>query len=317
MTVPIVGFAKNRRELGTTGVVRRRQITDRRNSVHAQSRAPRRQGLPALAALVALALGATACSGSSSASDDERPTFSRSGGSSLAFQKPASTVSDLVAPAGHGKPWTIVGSLFDPENDATVAAVWHGDDAKDWKRETIKPSHSGRSESLAAAVNTKEGMLAVGRVGDGSSSDAAVWQSDGDSWHQSRPDARGGDHEQWAFDVAAGDGGIVVAGGENVWGEVRPRLWFSADGKAWKSVDGGPGGVFDATGEESVRDIAAFGSGFVAVGSRTIDNNQDAVAWFSADGQTWEQVDAPTLTGPGRQEIDAVASTGTMLVAGG
>jgi hypothetical protein len=160
-------------------------------------------------------------------------------------------------------------------------------------------------------------MLAVGRVGDGSSSDGAVWVSDGDGWHESRPDPMGGDHEQWAFDVAKGDGGILVAGGENVWGEVRPRLWFSPDGETWTSVDGGPGGVFDTTGEESVRDIAAFGTGFVAVGSRTADNNQDAVAWYSADGETWEQIDAPTLAGPGRQELDAVAATSTMLVAGG
>ncbi len=286
--------------------------------MHAQSRARRRQGRAALAALVALALGAAACSGGSGiALDDERPTFSRAGGSSLGFDEPASTVSDLVAPAGDGEPWTIVGSLYDPEEGASLAAVWHADDAQDWKRETIEPSRSGRSESLAAAVTTDDGMLAVGRVGDGSSSDAAVWVSDGDGWDESSPEAMGGDHEQWAFDLAKGDGGILVAGGENVWGEVRPRLWFSRDGEAWTSVDGGPGGVFDATGEESVRDIAAWGTGFVAVGSRTVDNDQDAVAWYSADGETWEQVDAPALTGTGRQELDAVTATGTMLVAGG
>jgi hypothetical protein len=287
--------------------------------VHAQSRARRQRGTTALAALVALALGAAACSGGSgNAADDERPTFSRAGGSSLGFDEPAATVSDLVAPAGDGEPWTIVGSLYDPGENASLAAVWHGDDARDWKRETIRPSRRGRAESLAAAVPTDGGeLLAVGRVGDGSSSDAAVWVSDGDDWHESRSDAMGGEHEQWAFDVAKGDGGILVAGGESVWGEVRPRMWFSPDGETWTTVDGGAGGVFDATGEESVRDIAAFGSGFVAVGSRTVDNDQDAVAWYSADGQTWEQIDAPTLTGPGRQELDSVVATTNMLVAGG
>jgi hypothetical protein len=285
--------------------------------VHAQSRARRRKGRPALGALVALALGAAACSGGSSASGDERPTFSRAGGSSLRFEEPASTVSDLVAPTGEGEPWTIVGSLYDPDEGASVAAVWHGEGARDWKRETIKPSQSGRSESLAAAVTTDRGLLAVGRVGDGSTSDAAVWLSDGDGWHESRPEAMGGEHEQWAFDVVAGEGGILVAGGENVWGEVRPRMWFSRDGKSWESVDGGAGGVFDATGEESVRDITAYGAGFVAVGSRTVNNDQDGVAWYSADGETWEQIDAPTLAGPGRQELDAVTASGTTLVAGG
>jgi hypothetical protein len=127
----------------------------------------------------------------------------------------------------------------------------------------------------------------------------------------------GGDHEQWAFEAAVGEAGTLVAGGENAWGDVRPRLWFSPDGESWSSVDGGPGGPFDATGEESVNDIVAVGSGFVAVGSRTLDNEQDGVAWFSPDGETWEQVEAPTLGGTGRQELLTVALVDGVVVAGG
>ena len=86
--------------------------------------------------------------------------------------------------------------------------------------------------------------------------------------------------------MASNKTGILVAGGENVWGEVRPRLWFSGDGEAWPSVDGGAEGPFDAAGDESIRDISAVGNGFVAVGSVTGDG-QDGVAWFSPDGTTW------------------------------
>jgi hypothetical protein len=273
----------------------------------------------ALAAAVALALGASACAGSEAGPDRQRATFSRASGSSLAFEKPVATVSDLLEPAGDGKPWTIVGSMYDPDAGGSVAAVWTGKGARDWRRHAIRPARRGVSESIAAAVTVKGGALAVGRVGDGASSDGAVWRQSGDDWQQIRPPAMGGDHEQWAFDVTAGDGGILVAGGENVWGEVRPRLWFSSDGgDTWSDVDGGPGGPFDATGDESVRDIAAVGTGFVAVGSRKLDNEQDGVAWYSADGTSWEQLDAPTLTGPGRQELLAVVATGgTGLVAGG
>ena len=131
------------------------------------------------------------------------------------------------------------------------------------------------------------------------------------------PPAMGGDHEQWAFDVASGSGGLLVAGGENVWGEIRPRLWFSADGAEWTSVDGGPGGPFDGTGEESVRAIAAFGEGFVAIGDRTVDNEQDGLVWYSPDGETWEEVDAPNLRGPGRQQVLSLAAHDGGLVAGG
>ncbi|MGH9260744.1 MAG: hypothetical protein ACRD08_12740, partial [Acidimicrobiales bacterium] len=67
-----------------------------------------------------------------------------------------------------------------------------------------------------------------------------------------------------------------------------------------------------------MHDIAAVGSGFVAVGSRTIDNEQDGLAWYSPDGETWEQVEAPTIAVPGsRQELLTVTSTGTEVVAGG
>jgi hypothetical protein len=273
--------------------------------------------LTALAA-AGLAAGAVACSGGpDQGAGADQPTFQRSEGASLAYEEPIATTSDLLAPTAEGEPWIIVGSLLDPEEGASAAAVWTSEDAKEWTRQDVQPLRSGLGESMAAAVPTEDGLLAVGRLGDGERSDAVVWRQDGDEWEQMRPEAMGGDHEQWAFDVAAGAGGILVAGGENTWGEVRARLWFSADGETWESVDGGPGGPLDATGEESVRDVASFGSGFVAVGSRRVDGEQDGVVWVSPDGKSWEQVDSPVLGGPGRQEVAAVVDTGAGLVAGG
>jgi hypothetical protein len=228
-----------------------------------------------------------------------------------------STASDLIAPASEDEPWTIVGSVLDPEDGAATAAVWTSEDAVEWERSGVDPHRRGASESMAAAVPTDDGLLAVGRAGDGDESDAAVWRQDGDGWVQARPEAMAGEHEQWAFDVAAGAGGLVAAGGESAWGEVRARLWFSADGETWETVDGGPGGPLDATGEESVRDVTSFGNGFVAVGSTRVDNEQDGAVWYSADGRSWEQVDSPGLAGPGRQELSSVVDVGTGLVAGG
>jgi hypothetical protein len=144
-----------------------------------------------------------------------------------------------------------------------------------------------------------------------------VWHLADGEWVLTRPEALGGDHEQWAFEVVSGESGILVAGGEIVWGELRPRLWFSPDGETWTSVDGGAGGPLDGTGEESVRDITAVGDGFVAVGTRTIDNEQDGLAWFSPDGETWEALDTPSLGGPRRQDVLTVAHTDAGLVAGG
>lgn len=271
----------------------------------------------AIGAILALGLAA-ACSTSSEAEPDRvSPTFARANGGAMLVEEPVANVTDLVAPAGEGEPWTIVGSIFDPENRSAEAAVWTSDDGRRWESTTIPPARDGTNESLAAATSTEGGMIAVGQVGDGAAADAAVWRLVDGDWERGTPEVMAGDHEQWAFKVVTGPSGTLVAGGENVWGEVRPRLWFSADGETWESVDGGAGGPLDDTGEESVRDIAAVGDGFVAVGSRTVDNEQDGLAWYSPDGISWEGLDTPTLGGPNRQEVLTVTATDGLVVAGG
>ena len=87
-----------------------------------------------------------------------------------------------------------------------------------------------------------------------------------------------------------GDGGILVAGGENAWGEVRPRLWFSADGEAWSSVDGGPAGRSTPPARRRCGPSTAVGDGVRRRRARrSVDDEQDGVAWFSADGESWEE----------------------------
>ena len=272
--------------------------------------------LPALVALVA-----AACSGSSATSTESaEPTFERAAGSSIAYEEPVANVADLLAPVAEGQPWLILGSVFDPGSGRTVASAWSADDGRSWERSDVEPADEGVSEAMSAGQRDADGnLLAVGWVGDDPESDGAIWRYDaGDDggWALSTPEAMAGDHEQWAFDLATNETGTLVAGGESVWGEVRPRLWFSADGDSWESVDGGPGGPFDATGDESVEDIAAVGNGFVAVGSAAGDG-QDGAAWYSSDGTSWSRVEAPSLGGGGRQAVESVVWTGDVVVAGG
>jgi hypothetical protein len=268
------------------------------------------------AAVVALAASACAPSGGA-ATADPGPSFHRVSNDALRFSQPISSVTQLMAPAAQGEPWRIFGSMLEPATGQSTAAVWTSDDGRGWDRQDIDRASSARSESIAAATRLPNGILAVGRVGDEGSSDAAVWSSEGDSWKMTAPRAMGGKHDQWAFDVAVGQGGIVVAGGENDWGEIRPRMWFSPDGTTWRSVDGGPGGPLDKTGEESVQAVSALGNGFLAVGWRDYNGEQDGIAWYSPDGTTWQQVDAPTLGGPGRQNVQSVTSFNNVAIAGG
>ncbi len=273
-----------------------------------------------LAALLAVGLVAGACSSGGDDADPQgaRATFDRADGAALEFEDPVTTVADLLPPEDSKDAWMIAGSVFDPKSSTSVATTWVSGDGEDWKRKDVSPASRDASESFSALARTKDGTVAVGWVGDGEASDAAVWRQDGDDWSRiGEGDALGGTHEQWAFDVAASDAGILVAGGESAWGDVRPRLWFSPDGKTFTSVDGGPGGPLDATGQESVSEVAAIGDGFVAVGSRTVNNNLDGAVWFSPDGTSWEQIEAPTLGGDGRQAVLSLANAGDVLVAGG
>ena len=277
----------------------------------------RRRRIAALGAFVVAGVVASCSTGSEAGPDPTSPTFARANGASLALEEPLASVADLVAPAEEGEPWTIVGSIFNPSTSAAEATVWTAEDGRDWQATTVDPHDRGTGETMVAATRTPDGMVAVGQIGNGAEGDAAVWHLDDGEWKLSLPESLGGDHEQWAFEVVSGESGILVAGGEIVWGELRPRLWFSPDGETWTSVDGGAGGPLDGTGEESVRDIAAVGAGFVAVGTRTVDNEQDGLAWWSDDGETWEALDTPTLGGPRRQDVLTVAHTDAGIVAGG
>lgn len=282
------------------------------------TRAPRtRRGLLIATAASLLAASACAAGGASEAAEHNAPTFKKVTADTLRFTEPVSTVSDLLAPAKEGEPWRIVGSVLEPSDNTSVAAVWNADDGRTWEREEVEPEDDDVSESMAAVANTPDGLLAVGRLAGDDESDAAVWRNTGGEWKLSTPSVMGGKHDQWAFDVAVGSKGTLVVGGENAWGEVQPRLWFSADGTSWKSVDGGPGGPLDKTGEESIQSITAFRDGFVAVGWRDADGEQDGVAWISADGTTWEEVEAPTLGGAGRQSLQSVTTFQNELIAGG
>jgi hypothetical protein len=274
-----------------------------------------------LAAGLAAALLAAGCAagGATEAAEHNPPTFKRVKDDTLRFTEPVSTVSDLQAPAKEGHPWRIVGSVLEPSNNRSKAAVWSSKDGRTWERDEIDPRDSGVSEAMASVAYRGDHLIAVGRVTDDDESDAAIWSSTADGWELTTPEEMGGKHDQWAFDVAVGSSGVLVVGGETAWGEVRPRLWFSADGKSWKTVDGGPGGALDQTGEESIQDITAFGGGFVAVGWRDVEGEQNGVAWFSADGTSWEEIDAPTLgsDNDGRQSLQSVVAIQDRLVAGG
>jgi len=267
-----------------------------------------------------MALAAAGCSASSgSDAAAAGPSFAKVSNDALQATAPKSNVGDLVPPVEDGGSWLVVGSMTDPTSGRPQPTVWQSGDGTSWESQEVA-SDSEAGATMAAGTYVGDRLLVAGKVdkdSDSDRSDATLWRPNGDSWEQTTPEVMTGEHDQWAFDMVAGEGGILVAGGENAWGDVRPRMWFSSNGESWSSVDGGPGGVFDETGEESVQAIAPVGNGFVAVGWRDLDGELDGLAWYSPDGQSWERMDAPGLGGAGRQSLQSVAVVDGTVIAGG
>ena len=101
------------------------------------------------------------------------------------------------------------------------------------------------------------------------------------------------------------------------------------DGAIWNSTDGGhnwtllPVGDLGGPGDQDIKRVTVLKSGittgFVAVGTSTLNGDSDAAAWTSTDGKTWTRVPDPSnvLGGPGNQGMTDVQTFGTTLVAGG
>jgi hypothetical protein len=93
-------------------------------------------------------------------------------------------------------------------------------------------------------------------------------------------------------------------------------VWLSRDGIEWEPV---ASDALGGDGDQQVNSLTALGTMLVAVGEDTIGEDGDAAVWVSSDGRHWTRVADPTgaLGGPGSQQMSSVASSESLLVAGG
>ena len=113
--------------------------------------------------------------------------------------------------------------------------------------------------------------------------------------------------------MVAGGAAFVGSGAEgNVDGVV-----FRKDGSGRLTVvDGVPG--LTGPDDEYVSAVCAGPPGFLVVGAVERRGDSDGAAWFSADGSSWQQVQAPSFGGPGNQAFnDCTAAEGGFVIAGG
>lgn len=112
---------------------------------------------------------------------------------------------------------------------------------------------------------------------------------------------------------------MVVAGnafvGSGPAGNVDGAVFTKVGDADLAVVEDIPG--IDGPGDEVVSAVCAGPAGFVVTGSVRRGDDADAAAWFSPDGQRWQQVVAPSFAGPGDQSIDDCVATSTGFVAAG
>lgn len=152
----------------------------------------------------------------------------------------------------------------------------------------------------------------------------ATYVLDEGAWRQDEVVSLPGDDAEEGgsryFDGVATRGDrMVVAGnafvGSGTAGNVDGAI-FTTDGAGRLRVVAGVAGL-TGPGDEVANTVCAGPAGFLVAGSVRTGDDRDAAAWFSPDGTTWQQVQAPPFVGPGDQAIEDCVAAGRGFVAAG
>ena len=174
-------------------------------------------------------------------------------------------------------------------------AAWTSTDGVSWQRATL----TDPGDSMRDVVVGGPGLVAVGTGVAGPLPRAAIWTSpDGSIWTRV---ADGPLFENAMISaVVTGPGGLIAVGSalEPATGALRPMVWTSDDGLAWRAatiegepVPSGPPQAFEGS---MMRDVIGLADGWLAVGSdleiRTDGALENAVLWTSRDGAAWTRL---------------------------
>ncbi len=207
------------------------------------------------------------------------------------------------------------------------AAVWTSPDGVTWSRVPHDNAVFGSEgdQSMNSVTVGGPGLVAVGSVGSGGDSDAAVWTStDGITWSRVPDDEAavlGGRLSQLMLDVTVGGPGLVVVGSEGSFSNSEAAVWTSPDGVTWSRVPHDDA-VFGGRFSQAMVSVTVGGPGLVAVGWDGPFSElrlRRAVVWTSPDGITWSRVpdDDTVFGGEGDQPMFDVTPAGPGLVAVG
>ncbi|MEO6350169.1 MAG: hypothetical protein ABIP53_05920 [Candidatus Limnocylindrales bacterium] len=207
--------------------------------------------------------------------------------------------------------------------------VWYSTDGSDWAlaevppppAEPIRPDYPDLTVDILHVAAVGGHLVATGYY-LAENSNASIGQdfvlasSDGRAWSTVLPDV--GDRIG-PLEIAAGPNGFLVIGGPLDGGD-ESTIWHSADGVGWQIV--GTHDFSSGSNEVRIEDVAAAGSGYVAVGLARdcFGCPSQALLWTSPDGGSWSELaggDPFNLREPGRSSLASVAAFGSRFVVGG
>src|SRR5690348_1787936 len=191
-------------------------------------------------------------------------------------------------------------------------AIWTSQDGQSWTlagTRGITPRQS--NDTINVVTNTPDGFLAAGYETTSAGSQAVTWTSrDGVTWQrltaaQLGLQVPGGAPQGIDFAVAHGTATVITDRGAGV--------WLSTDsGARWTPVTV----PVDHGAQNAISGVSFDGAGLILVRpGRTASGASDGVAYFSADGRTWQY--AGTIAAAGGWSPDVVKGSDYGFVVAG
>ncbi|MEU0080135.1 hypothetical protein ABZY58_19715 [Micromonospora tulbaghiae] len=238
---------------------------------------------------------------------------------------------ELVLPAGAaGRPvprdvarcadrWYVVGGLVDAAGE-TRPAAWSSSDGVTWSAIPVRAqTFYGRGHVLYAVACRDDGMAALGAKTGGVHGNPRtgtwVWRPDGPLREVPAAfELFGGPRAVSASRLAAGPAGWLVAGTR----ADGAAVWTSPDAEGFVVREGVAELAGDDRGPTAAYDVAAVGSGWVAVGSLLPPGGtaRTPLSWFSADGRVWRRVVLPVPSGAAGAAERVVSADGGPVALG-
>ncbi|OHV25719.1 heat-shock protein Hsp70 [Parafrankia soli] len=181
-----------------------------------------------------------------------------------------------------------VGATGSPDPAGRTPSAWWTGDGTTWRLAAVPLPAGATVGTMSGLASTGGRLVAVGWVGSGDTTSAAVWVSDdGQAW---RAGSVGGAASSSMRDVVARAGGLLAVGqddGSDPEGD--GAVWTSADGSDWQRVD--ISGA-DGLGTQTLhRVVSLAGGGLLATGQEPEGAGTVARVRQSADGSSWTGVE--------------------------